>query len=53
MSTGANTEGQSSPADLGVLQAAEQLRRGRLSALELTEACLQRIEERNGGAAQL
>jgi aspartyl-tRNA(Asn)/glutamyl-tRNA(Gln) amidotransferase subunit A len=32
------------------LQAAEQLRDGQLSALELTEACLQRIEESNGGA---
>jgi aspartyl-tRNA(Asn)/glutamyl-tRNA(Gln) amidotransferase subunit A len=50
MSTGANTEGKSSPADLGVLEAAEQLRDGQLSAVELTEACLQRIEERNGGA---
>jgi aspartyl-tRNA(Asn)/glutamyl-tRNA(Gln) amidotransferase subunit A len=49
MSTGANTDGPASPADLGVLQAAEQLRSGQLSALELTEACLQRIEERNGG----
>jgi aspartyl-tRNA(Asn)/glutamyl-tRNA(Gln) amidotransferase subunit A len=49
MSTGANTEGPASPADLGVLQAAEQLRSGQLSAVELTEACLQRIAERNGG----
>ena len=50
MSTGANSEGPGGPTDLGVLQAAEQLRDGQLSALELTEACLQRIEERNGGA---
>ena len=38
------------PADLGVLEAAELLRTGRLSAVELTEACLRRIDERNGGA---
>jgi aspartyl-tRNA(Asn)/glutamyl-tRNA(Gln) amidotransferase subunit A len=50
MSTGANSEGPVGPAGLGVLQAAEQLRAGQLSALELTEACLARIEERNGGA---
>ena len=37
------------PADLGVLEAAELLRLGRLSAVELTEACLRRIDERNGG----
>jgi aspartyl-tRNA(Asn)/glutamyl-tRNA(Gln) amidotransferase subunit A len=37
------------PADLGVLQAAAALRERRLSAVELTEACLARIEERNGG----
>jgi aspartyl-tRNA(Asn)/glutamyl-tRNA(Gln) amidotransferase subunit A len=49
MSTGANSEGPGAPTDLGVLQAAEQLRDGQLSALELTEACLQRIEECNGG----
>jgi aspartyl-tRNA(Asn)/glutamyl-tRNA(Gln) amidotransferase subunit A len=36
-------------ADLGVLDAAALLRRGRLSAAELTEACLQTIEARNGG----
>jgi aspartyl-tRNA(Asn)/glutamyl-tRNA(Gln) amidotransferase subunit A len=40
----------SDPADLGVLEAARLLRAGRLSAVELTEACLRRIEERNGGA---
>ena len=38
------------PADLGVVQAAALLRSGRLSARELTEACLGRIEARNGGA---
>jgi len=37
------------PADLGLLQAARELRAGRLSSVELTEACLRRIEERNGG----
>ncbi|MBV8218355.1 MAG: amidase [Solirubrobacterales bacterium] len=37
------------PADLGVLEAVELLRAGRLSAVELTEACLRRIDERNGG----
>jgi aspartyl-tRNA(Asn)/glutamyl-tRNA(Gln) amidotransferase subunit A len=43
----------SDPADLGVLEAAELLRRRRLSAVELTAACLRRIEERNGGAPTL
>ena len=37
------------PADLGVLEAADLLRSGRLSSVELTEACLRRIETRNGG----
>src|SRR5689334_16628940 len=37
------------PADLGVLEAAALLRSGRLSSAELTEACLRRIEDRNGG----
>ena len=37
------------PADLGIIGAAELLRAGRLSAIELTEACLARIEQRNGG----
>jgi aspartyl-tRNA(Asn)/glutamyl-tRNA(Gln) amidotransferase subunit A len=39
----------SDAADLGVLEAAEQLRRRNLSSAELTEACVRRIEERNGG----
>jgi aspartyl-tRNA(Asn)/glutamyl-tRNA(Gln) amidotransferase subunit A len=37
------------PADLGVLEAAAWLRAGRLSARELTDACLARIKQRNGG----
>src|SRR3954469_18017740 len=37
------------PADLSLLQAAAELRGRRLSAVELVEACRQRIEERNGG----
>jgi len=37
------------PADLGVLEAARLLRARELSAVELLEACLERIEERNGG----
>ncbi|MGH2888654.1 MAG: amidase [Solirubrobacteraceae bacterium] len=37
------------PADLGVLEAAALLRTRRLSAAELTEACLARVQERNGG----
>jgi aspartyl-tRNA(Asn)/glutamyl-tRNA(Gln) amidotransferase subunit A len=37
------------PADLGVLEAADLLRSGRLSATELTDACLRRIDQRNGG----
>ncbi|UGS33996.1 amidase [Capillimicrobium parvum] len=39
----------SSPADLDVLRAAELLRARELSAAELLDACLERIEERNGG----
>jgi len=35
--------------DLGVLDAARLLAAGDLSSIELTEACLRRIEERNGG----
>jgi aspartyl-tRNA(Asn)/glutamyl-tRNA(Gln) amidotransferase subunit A len=38
-----------SASDLGVLEAAALLRDRRLSAAELTDACLQAIEERNGG----
>ena len=37
------------PADLGVLQAADLLRRQELSAAELLAACLRRIAARNGG----
>jgi aspartyl-tRNA(Asn)/glutamyl-tRNA(Gln) amidotransferase subunit A len=37
------------PADLGVLDASELLHAGRLSAVELLDACLERIAERNGG----
>jgi aspartyl-tRNA(Asn)/glutamyl-tRNA(Gln) amidotransferase subunit A len=37
------------PADLGLLDAAALLRGRHLSSAELTEACLARIEERNGG----
>ncbi|MGH8980228.1 MAG: amidase [Acidimicrobiales bacterium] len=37
------------PSDLGVLDAAAALRAGTLSALELTDACLSRIESTNGG----
>ena len=40
----------SDPADLGVLEAAALLRDRALSSAELTDACLARIEERNGGA---
>jgi aspartyl-tRNA(Asn)/glutamyl-tRNA(Gln) amidotransferase subunit A len=39
----------SDPAELGVLEARELLARRRLSALELADACLRRIGERNGG----
>jgi aspartyl-tRNA(Asn)/glutamyl-tRNA(Gln) amidotransferase subunit A len=37
------------PADLGILDAAALLRDRRLSAVELTQACLDRIKQRNGG----
>jgi aspartyl-tRNA(Asn)/glutamyl-tRNA(Gln) amidotransferase subunit A len=38
------------PADLGIVEAAELLAARALSATELTDACLRRVEERNGGA---
>ncbi|MGB0095425.1 MAG: hypothetical protein WBP81_23170 [Solirubrobacteraceae bacterium] len=41
------------PADLGVLEASALLRARKLSALELAESCLRRIEERNGAASCL
>jgi aspartyl-tRNA(Asn)/glutamyl-tRNA(Gln) amidotransferase subunit A len=37
------------PADLGLLEASALLRARKLSSLELTDACLARIEELNGG----
>lgn len=43
----------SDAADLGVLEAAELLRTRKLSSAELTDACLQRIEQRNGGPPTL
>jgi aspartyl-tRNA(Asn)/glutamyl-tRNA(Gln) amidotransferase subunit A len=39
----------SDPADLSALAAADLLAGGGLSSAELTEACLRRIEQRNGG----
>jgi aspartyl-tRNA(Asn)/glutamyl-tRNA(Gln) amidotransferase subunit A len=39
----------SGPADLGLLEAAAQLRSRSLSSAELTDACLARIDEVNGG----
>jgi aspartyl-tRNA(Asn)/glutamyl-tRNA(Gln) amidotransferase subunit A len=47
--TAAAQQQHTDPADLGVLEAAELLSIGRMSSLELTEACLDRIERRNGG----
>jgi aspartyl-tRNA(Asn)/glutamyl-tRNA(Gln) amidotransferase subunit A len=49
VSAGAPVSQHADPADLGVLEAAQLLRAGRLSAVELTDACLRRIETRNGG----
>jgi aspartyl-tRNA(Asn)/glutamyl-tRNA(Gln) amidotransferase subunit A len=49
MSLVQGTDIQTEPADFGVLEAAASLRRGELSSVELTESCLRRIEERNGG----
>src|SRR5690242_5174018 len=43
----------SDAADLGVLEAAEELRARRLSSAELTHACLRRIDQRNGGPPTL
>jgi aspartyl-tRNA(Asn)/glutamyl-tRNA(Gln) amidotransferase subunit A len=43
------TDAATDPADLGVLAAAHELRARRLSAAELVEALLARIEARNGG----
>ena len=40
----------SDAADLGLLEAAAKLRARELSSRELTDACLERIEERNGGS---
>jgi aspartyl-tRNA(Asn)/glutamyl-tRNA(Gln) amidotransferase subunit A len=45
-----NPSPQGDPADLGVREAAAALQSRALSATELTEACLRRIDERNGGA---
>ena len=41
--------GSADPADLGVLDAAHQIATGQLSSIELAEACLRRIDARNGG----
>jgi Asp-tRNA(Asn)/Glu-tRNA(Gln) amidotransferase A subunit family amidase len=38
-----------SAADLGLLEAAALLRSRALSAVELLDACLARVDERNGG----
>jgi Asp-tRNA(Asn)/Glu-tRNA(Gln) amidotransferase A subunit family amidase len=40
-------------ADLGVLEASAALWAGTLSSVELAEACLRRIDERNGGPPSL
>ena len=46
---GAAAAGATDPADLGVLEAARELRARRLSSAELTDAVLARIAARNGG----
>jgi aspartyl-tRNA(Asn)/glutamyl-tRNA(Gln) amidotransferase subunit A len=46
---GTGTPVVSDPADLSALAAAELLAGGALSSAELTEACLRRIQRRNGG----
>src|SRR6185437_2890670 len=50
MTTAESIAAATNPADLGVLEAVSLLRGRGLSAAELTEACLARIAERNGGA---
>ncbi len=45
----APTSAATDPADLGVLEASALLHDRQLSARELTDACLGRIEQRNGG----
>lgn len=47
--TGAAAASATNPADLGLLEAAELLHARKLSAKELTTACLARIDARNGG----
>ena len=47
---GAAAAGATDPAELGVLEAARELRARRLSSAELTDAVLARIAARNGGA---
>ena len=46
---GAAAAGATDPADLGVIEAARELRARRLSSAELTDAVLARIAARNGG----
>src|ERR1700744_625668 len=50
MTATADIAAATNPADLGVLSASSLLRARSLSSAELTEACLARIEERNGGS---
>ena len=49
--TGRTFQPMNDAADLGVTDAAALLADRRLSAVELTEACLRRIEERNGAVS--